>query len=422
MAYLIDRRLNSKNKSAVNRQRFLERHREQIRDSVQDSLRRRSITNTSTGEKISIPTRDTHEPEFKHGRGGRFTHVLPGNKEFVQGDKIPRPPAGGGQGAGSGASPDGEGMDDFVFEISQQEFLDFLFEDMELPNLTKRQLSGIEEFKTRRAGFATEGNPSNIDIPRSMRAASSRRIALTAGKRRQLKEMEAQLEALGEDDDDFTRQRREELEARIAEMRRRIERVPFLDDFDIRYRRHEKVPVPHSQAVMFCLMDVSGSMDQDTKDLAKRFFILLYLFLSRNYEKIDVVFIRHHTSAKEVDEEEFFYSRETGGTVVSSALQLMKKIIEARYPVSQWNIYAAQASDGDNWPEDNQHCIELMHRIIPLLQYYAYIEITDQGDRQLWHTYRQLKAQYDKQFAMQHIQHAGDIYPVFHELFRKQHV
>ncbi|QIB65041.1 YeaH/YhbH family protein [Kineobactrum salinum] len=418
MTHLVDRRLNGKNKSAVNRQRFIERHREQIRKSVQDSLRNRSITNSS-GEKISIPTRDTREPLFKHGEGGKTTHVLSGNREFVPGDTIARPPPGAG-GGGRDGSPDGEGLDDFVFEISQQEFLDFLFEDMALPNLTKRQLTGLEEFVSRRAGFSPAGNPSNIDVPRSMRAATSRRIALTAGKRRQIHELQAELEALGDGEDSFTRERRQDLAARIVELQRRIDRVSFIDDFDIRYRRFERVPVPRSRAVMFCLMDVSGSMDQDTKDLAKRFFILLYLFLSRNYDTIDVVFIRHHTSAKEVDEEEFFYSRETGGTVVSSALQLMGSIIRARYHPDQWNIYGAQASDGDNWPEDNNQCIDLMQQLIPQLQYYAYIEIAQVSGHPLWQTYDAVRERFADRFAMQHITGPADIYPVFHELFRKQ--
>ncbi len=424
MTYLVDRRLNGKNKSAVNRQRFLQRHREQIRKSVQENLRNRSISDTTSGERVSIPTRDTSEPVFHHGRGGRFTHILPGNREFTPGDRIARPEGGGGDGGsgtGSGGGADGEGLDDFVFQISQQEFLDILFEDMALPNLTKRQLAGIEEFQLRRAGFSVAGSPANMDVARSMRAASARRIALTAGKRKQIREMEKELEALSGLDDEVSQHLRQELEERIAELRRRVAAIPFLDDFDIRYRRHEKVPQPQSQAVMFCLMDVSGSMDQDTKDLAKRFFLLLYLFLSRNYDRIEVVFIRHHTSAKEVSEEEFFYSRETGGTVVSSALQLMQDIAQERYPPTQWNIYGAQASDGDNWPEDSQPCIELMHQLLPLTQYYAYIEITDQGDRPLWETYRPLRAAFPHHFAMQHITSAADIYPVFHELFRKQH-
>ena len=171
---------------------------------------------------------------------------------------------------------------------------------------------------------------------------------------------------------------------------------------------------------MFCLMDVSGSMDQNTKDLAKRFYILLYLFLSRNYDKTEVVFIRHHTSAKEVDEEEFFNSRETGGTVVSSALELMKTIVEARFPSNEWNIYGAQASDGDNWPDDAARCTGVINELLPLCQYYAYVEITTAGDKPLWQTYSTLRERWPDTFAMEHITGAGDIYPVFHELFRKQ--
>ena len=420
MAYLIDRRLNAKNKSAVNRQRFVARHRGEIRKALEKNLRERSISNTESGERVRIPAKNTAEPTFQHGKGGHFTHVLPGNREFVVGDRFPRPQGGGGGSGPGGGAADGEGNDDFVFEISQQEFLDLLFEDMALPNLTKRQLAGIEEFKMRRAGYSTSGTPSNIDIRRSMRIASSRRIALTAGLRRQIREMEAELEALGDTDDPATVRSREDLEQRIAKLRKRVDRMPFIDEFDIRYRRHEKVPIPRSRAVMFCLMDVSGSMDQNTKDLAKRFFVLLYLFLSRNYDKVEVVFIRHHTTAKEVDEEEFFYSRETGGTVVSSALHLIRKIIEARYPVAEWNIYGAQASDGDNWLEDNKVCIELMDGLLPLFQYYSYVEITAQGNKPLWQTYEQVQEKFPEFFAMQHINGPGDIYPVFRELFRKR--
>ena len=171
---------------------------------------------------------------------------------------------------------------------------------------------------------------------------------------------------------------------------------------------------------MFCLMDVSGSMDQETKDIAKRFFILLYLFLTRSYRDVEVVYIRHHTQAKEVDEEEFFYSRETGGTIVSSALTLMKQTITSRYPSTDWNIYAAQASDGDNWNDDSPLCQQLLSRdLLPLLRYFAYVEITKSEHQSLWAQYQNLIADFDN-FAMQHIREQADIYPVFREFFRKQ--
>lgn len=158
------------------------------------------------------------------------------------------------------------------------------------------------------------------------------------------------------------------------------------------------------------------------KDVAKRFFILLYLFLKRTYETIDIVFIRHHTSAKEVAEQEFFYSRETGGTVVSSALELMNETIVSRYPATEWNIYGAQASDGDNWNNDSPHCRDiLINYIMPKVQYFAYIEIMPRHHQSLWEEYETVKAAFP-QFAMQNINTIQDIYPVFRELFKKQNI
>ncbi|BFM17866.1 YeaH/YhbH family protein [Maricurvus nonylphenolicus] len=426
MSYIVDRRLNAKNKSAVNRQRFLRRYRKHIQKAVSDAVTQRSITDIDKGEQISIPTRDINEPIFHHGRGGKNTNVLPGNKEFVTGDHIPRPPGGGGQGggAGPGASDQGEGMDDFVFQITQEEFLDFMFEDLELPNMVKRQLSGNEEFKLRRAGISNEGSPGRINIVRSLRAANARRIALTGGKRKKLKRLEQELEDLENVAIELRNHKKiEALMEKITHLRSVINRVPWLDDFDLKYNLHVKQPIPRSKAVMFCLMDVSGSMNQATKDMAKRFFILLYLFLQRNYEHTEVVFIRHHTSAKEVDEQEFFYSRETGGTIVSSALKLMKEILDTRYPVSEWNIYCAQASDGDNWNDDSTTCSKiLMDSLLPKLQYFSYIEITPRDHQALWEEYEVVRERFPEAFAMEQIVDVRDIYPVFRELFHKKAV
>ncbi|MBB6521797.1 YeaH/YhbH family protein [Pseudoteredinibacter isoporae] len=421
MNYVIDRRLNGKQKSLVNRQRFLERYRKQIKQSVEKAVGERSITDINKGERISIPRKDTDEPVFRHGKGGYQEQVLPGNKEFISGDRFKRPQGGGGQGSGPGqASDSGEGMDDFVFEISQSEFLDFMFEDLELPNLVKRHLMGDVEYKTHRAGFADVGNPGQVNIVRSMRSASARRMALGGKDRRKLRALEAELEALKlapvPDHD-----QQQKLEDEIHRLKSRLKRIPWLDDFDLKYNLHVKQPVPRSQAVMFCLMDVSGSMTQGIKDIAKRFFILLYLFLQRNYEHTDVVFIRHHTSAKEVDEQEFFYSRETGGTIVSSALKLMQEIVDKRYPPAQWNIYGAQASDGDNWNDDSSNCSRILaNDLLDKVQHFSYIEITEQDHQSLWHEYQQIQDHFSDVFAMQNIRTAADIYPVFRELFQRK--
>lgn len=423
MSYIIDRRLNSKNKSMVNRQRFLRRYRQHIKKAVSEAVTKRSITDMENGEKIGIPTKDISEPVFHHGQGGHQERILPGNDQFVAGDRVPRPPGGGGEGSGEGnASDKGEGMDDFVFQITQEEFLDFMFEDLELPNLVKRQLSGNEEFKTRRAGVSNQGSPGQINVVRSLRSANARRIALTGGKRKKIKALEEQLATLTALDPALKDNKQiEAIKEQIAQLRAAIQKVPWLDDFDIKYNLQVKYPVPHSKAVMFCIMDVSGSMSQATKDMAKRFFILLYLFLQRNYERTEVVFIRHHTSAKEVEEEEFFYSRETGGTIVSSALYMMKDILEERYPSSEWNVYGAQASDGDNWNDDSTTCSTLlMQEILPKIQYFSYIEITPRQHQALWEEYQTVAEAFPESFAMQQIIELSDIYPVFRELFHKK--
>ncbi len=420
MPTFIDRRLDGKNKSAVNRQRFIRRFKSQLKKAVNEAMNGRSIKDMDSGEKVGIPARDISEPVFGHGPGGHREIIHPGNKEFVTGDRVPRPKGGKGAGKGGGqASNSGSGEDDFVFQLSREEFLELFFEDLELPNLVKTQLAKAQEFKAVRAGVSTAGTPPNIDIVRSMKSALARRIALAAPYNSRLRETQRELEALLEDTDESD-PRVAELRADIARLRTRINAIPFIDTFDLRYANRVLQPQPTTQAVMFCLMDVSGSMDKIRKDLAKRFFTLLYLFLKRNYERIDVVFIRHHTVAKEVDEEEFFYSRETGGTVVSSALSLMRDVVRDRYPVSSWNIYAAQASDGDNWHHDSPSCRDiLIKHIMPAVRYFAYIEITPDRHQSLWEAYEEVRKIYP-QFAMRQIDGPADIYPVFRDLFRRR--
>lgn len=424
MSYIIDRRLNSKNKSMVNRQRFLRRYRGHIKKAVADAVNKRSITDMERGEKVSIPTRDTNEPVFGHGQGGVRHRIFPGNKEFNTGDKIPRPKGGSGEGAGEGkASNKGEGVEDFSFHISKDEFLDYVFEDLALPNLVKKTLNAADDMEYRRAGYTNVGTPNNLAVVKSMRAAQARRIALSASSRKKLKEKKKALEEEQEKEQALQDSRKiQALQESIQKLSDKIKKIPFIDTFDIKYRNIVKEPIPSTKAVMFCVMDVSGSMTQQIKDMAKRFYILLYLFLQRNYEKTEVVFIRHHTSAKEVDEEEFFYSRETGGTIVSSALELMADIIQERYPTSEWNIYGAQASDGDNWDDDSPRCARLLaDRIMPMVQYFSYIEITPNAHQALWRAYEQLLQDFPQGFAMQQITSAEEIYPVFRELFsRKQ--
>lgn len=421
MTQVIDRRLNGKNKSAVNRQKFVRRYKKHLKKAVEDAVAKRSITDIERGEKVNIPSKDISEPSFGLGRGGRRESVHPGNHDFSEGDIIPRPQGGGGGGSGKGGSNEGQGEDDFAFVLSREEFMDLFFEDLELPDMIKTQLAKEAQYKRIRAGYTTSGSPTNINVVRSMRGAISRRIALAGPYMRRLREAEEELARLRETSLGDDRPEIIELKDEIHTLRTRIYRLPYLDPIDLRYNNRIQVPIPTTQAVMFCLMDVSGSMGEFEKNIAKRFFVLLYLFLTRAYEHIEVVFIRHHTVAKEVDEQEFFYSRETGGTVVSSALKLMRDIIHERYPTSDWNIYAAQASDGDNWTDDSPICRDLLiNELTPLLQYYAYIEITEENPvGNLWREYLKVKESCPN-FAMQKLSDVSDIYPVFRKLFEKQ--
>jgi len=421
---IIDRRLSGKNKSIGNRERFLRRYREQIGEAVRRAVSERNIRDLERGEDVTLPRHDVSEPVFGHGEGGNREYVHPGNREYVKGDRIERPPGGGGSAGGSQASDQGEGEDDFVFRLTKEEFMRVFFEDLALPHLVRTQLAEVPEWKSHRAGFTSDGNPSNLHVVRSMRGALARRIAMGGDTRKEVRELEAHLLHLQRSprtDDALLQREIRETEAKIEELRRKGRHVPFLDPIDLRYRNRVRVPIPSAKAVMFCLMDVSGSMDEARKDMSKRFFMLLYLFLTRHYEKIELVFIRHHTQASEVTEDEFFHTTETGGTVVSSALKLMVDIVRARYPSNEWNIYGAQASDGDNWHQDSGQCREILaEQILPLVRYFAYVQVAD-AEQNLWEEYTQLLETH-KQFAMRKATDAQDIYPVFRDLFKKEGV
>ena len=419
--HIIDRRRDPGGKSLANRQRFIRRARALVRRAVREASAGRSIKDVDKGGDIVVPADGVHEPVLRRGsQGGKREYVLPGNKKYVQGDTIPRPEEEGG---GSGAGEDGEGEDDYRFALSDEEFLDLFLEDLELPDLAKRQVMGVEETQPVRAGFRSSGPPATLSVVRTMRNSMLRRTALGRPRPEEIAALQAEIAKL--DDAGGHHETVAALRDELERKQRRMRLVPFIDPIDVRYRRYDQVPKPVARAVMFCLMDVSGSMDEHMKDLAKRFYALLYLFLKRRYKRVDVVFIRHTHEAKEVDEETFFHSRESGGTVVSTALQEMARIVHDRFPASQWNIYAAQASDGDNLPMDNANTINLLKTaILPLCQYYAYLEVGHARDdgageaSSLWRAY-ELVTGSDERMAMRKVSHRRDIYPVFRDLFAR---
>jgi uncharacterized sporulation protein YeaH/YhbH (DUF444 family) len=429
---VVDRRKTKKSKTAGSSERLKRRYKAHIKKAVQKAVGRRNIKDIDKGgsEKVKISDKDMNEPYFGHGPGGKRSKVLPGNQKTYQtGDIIPRPEGGGGGSGGQGASDSGEGEDEFTFEISQEEFINYMFEDLELPNMLQKMLTSSDEFEYESAGTTKKGRPNQINIIRTLKTAIGRRIALKGGRETEIEEIKnqiAEIEALLEGDGD------EKHHAMLEEYRKRLEDLEnakppaWIDDTDILFDAVEANPVPISKCAMFCVMDVSGSMSDREKDLAKRFFILLYLFLKRNYQVIDVIFIRHHTQAKEVDEQEFFYSRETGGTIVSSSYRLIEEILSAtpsRYSPKEWNLYGAQATDGDNWNDDSKLCEQIMvESLLPRFQHWAYIEIPHGQHQDLWHAFKRLELNAPHKVGVKRVDDYGDIWPVFRELFKKKGV
>ncbi len=420
MSQIIDRRLAGKGKSTVNRGRFLDRYKDRIRDAIQDHINGRSITDIGKdGHDVKIPRKDINEPNFGHSGDGIWESVSTGNDSFNKGDKVRRPKKGGGSGSG-GSDSDEISEEDFVFALTKEEFLKYFFDGLALPNLVKKKLMEIPDYKYKRAGYTTSGPQSNMNVLRSMRGALGRRIALGGKTKRELQKCFELIKFINEENPPNLDDELDEIGRKISILDKKLGNIPFLDPIDLRYSNHIPVPQPTTVAVMFCVMDVSASMDEERKEIAKKFFILLYLFLTKAYEKIEVVFIRHHSEAMECTEQEFFYSRETGGTVVSSAWRLIDKIIKERYSSEAYNIYIAQASDGDNFYSDSQKCYQILQeKIVPFIQYFAYIEISDNHMTQnLWDEYKKLAYEHDH-FQIRTVADSQEVYPVFRSLFEK---
>ena len=335
--YIVDRREN-KGKSSPNRQRLIRRIDKQIRNAIPDIVEGNSIENIGkNGHGITVPIKGLSEPRLENDKDlGRRHRVYTGNDQFRKGDQIPKPM---GEGDGSGnekgdPSDTGVGEDDFSISLSREEFLEYFFQDLELPFMEERaQAESVDHYEWRHAGHIKYGIPARLNVVRSMRNSLGRRIALAALLKRRIEEMEKELEETKTDEEYIA------LMEKLQKEIRKSKTIPFIDEVDLRYDHFVKEPVPIDQAVMFCLMDVSGSMSKEEKDIAKRFFFFLYLMLEANYKQVDIVWIRHHIEASRVDEDKFFNDRETGGTIVSSSLNLMEHIIDERYNPQHWNIF-----------------------------------------------------------------------------------
>ena len=413
-----DRRLNPHGKSLNNRQRFVERVKSSVKAAASKQIKNRKLQDQSDTE-VGVSRDGIEEPQFTYSTSsGEWDHILPGNTDYNVGDTIPRPQNGGG-GRGSEGSTDGDGEDDFRFYITYEEYINAILGDLSLPDMIKQSEKETVSYSLKRAGYTTVGATNNLALERTMIQSIGRRLALKTPKLARIEELLQELEAATDDDT------RLEIAEEIARLRRQADAVNFIEKSDLRYVNFAKQPNPITRAVMFCVMDVSGSMSEHMKDLAKRFYLLLYVFLSRQYKHVDVVFIRHTHEAKEVDQETFFNSPETGGTVVSTAYVEMKRIMQERYNVADWNIYMAQASDGDNSGVDNAVATELLHGLLPSVQYATYVEVgADMSgfnlrDTDVWRMFSDLAAVH-KNVQSRKLSQQAAVVDTFRSLFKKK--
>ncbi|OIN85174.1 MAG: hypothetical protein AUJ12_09930 [Alphaproteobacteria bacterium CG1_02_46_17] len=459
MTKVIDRRQERPSgRHLDNEDRVKRRQSDVIRDHIRKQVNNSSIkTFGKDGVVVPIPKRNMRLPVIHHGnKEGVDSVVRPGNKKFNTGDMFPKPKGGGGGGVGPGeASNDGEGEDPYIYvKLSIKEVLSILFEGAELPNLSKEGGWSLTQTESVPDGFATRGPQSRMDLSRTF--ANKKGEELVRGRIaeknilralmvqygivksyaneeipnldiykpvNQISMIEGYLERVRPTVEDKISPVDKDLLERYDVKLKALNKLGSVSDKwreeQMNFRREIEKPVPVRQAVMFCIMDVSGSMDEQRKEIAKSFFGLLNAFLETKYEKLDVVFIRHTTEADEVDEDTFFYDRKSGGTLVSTSIQKMKEIIAERYDPSIWNIYAAQASDGDNWDNDNSRCLQLLDEELPLIQGYFYVEVAENSESNLWGPYEQCMKRHADRFFMARASSPADIIPVFSHFFKK---
>ena len=396
MAFIfVDRRKTASNKSAPNRQAFIRRIKSSIRNSNPNNIGA-SVGNVSTNTSsnpVRVARERLHEPSFHYDSGtGHHDIVLIGNDQWERGDEFPIQDGSGGNGRGNGGGEPGEGgentEDDFLVEVSANEFLDIFFEDCELPNLEETAERVVPELQPKNAGFTKEGNPSQLRVLRSYKQAMPRRKVLSLSSLEEIEKIQNEIEeykngthaeCVGKTDEEIGFIIVGLLE-RIAELQLKISKIPFFEKMDMRYAKTEKQMVKTADAVFLMIMDISGSMDEEKKRIARKFFALQYAFIKRKYPQTDLVFIAHTETAQEMTEEEFFSTRISGGTIASTSYELAIKIIDERYDVALTNIYVSQASDGDNFYADNNKVKSLLldNGLLTKIRYMSYANVGQQ--------------------------------------------
>ncbi|MDR3561595.1 MAG: sporulation protein YhbH [Negativicutes bacterium] len=362
------------------------RHRQLVEDAIKknlgDIVAEESIIGQSKDKKIKIPIKGIKEYQFIYGKNSGGT--ASGDGQEKRGQVIGKT---GDQQQGNGQAGSDPGEDIYETEITLEELINYLFDDLNLPDMQRKKFALIEsERKCKRSGHQRKGIPPRLDKKRSV----VEKVKRAQGAKRE----EAAVQIIPAD------------------------RIPFREE-DLRYFRIKEDIRRHSSAVVICIMDTSGSMDQTKKYLARSFYFLLYQFVRYKYENVEVVFIAHSTEAKEVSEQDFFHRGESGGTYISSGYAKALEIIEQRYNPTFWNIYAFHCSDGDNWYEDNPKAISLAQELCQLANLFGYGEITtDRG----WGS--TIGREYGKNikhenFVFVTMEQKDDIWPAFKRILEK---
>ena len=385
-------------RSASDRRRHKKKIEDAIKDGVHNIVADESIIGQDGKKKIKIPVRGIKEYRFVYGDNSQNKRVgsAPG-KDIKKGQTV----GDAGKKKAQGNKPgDEKGEEYYEVEITLEELTHYLFNDLELPDLARKTITNIVGEKWKRHGYRSEGIRPRLDKKKTAINRIKRKKASDARKKR-IEEANDEGRILTEEE----------------------ERFPYHQN-DLKYRHIKKDVKEASNAVIIFLMDISGSMDKNKKFLARSFYFLLYHFINSRYENCDVVFVAHDTQAYEVDEDKFFKRGNTGGTIVSSGLEMVHQIISSRYHPASWNVYCFQCSDGDNWPSDHEKTLSLIDKLKDMCQLFGYCEIEPNAERLSWGSDSKLGVVYqtkiDTNFKTCEISQKEDIWPAFKKLLGKR--
>lgn len=374
-------------RSAGDRGRHRKKIEKAIKEGIHNIVAEESIIGESGKKKFKIPVRGIKEYRFVYGENGNHSVGSGAGSDLERGQVIGKKKKKAGKGKPEKAG-NKAGEEFYEVELTLEQVAEYLFKDLELPNFEKKKNAQVVAKKIRRRGYRTKGIRPRLDKKKS---------AIQRIKRMKKEEHSGKRDSESEESFSFIEQ-------------------------DLRYKHYKVTEKKTSNAVIFFLMDVSGSMGTTKKFLSRSFFFLLYHFVRSRYDKVEIAFVSYESQASEVDEKSFFERGSSGGTIASSGLKVVNEILDSRYHPSSWNAYVFHSSDGDNWPSDNDAVIELVNQILPKLQFYGYCEIEPSAERMKWLQETSLGSVFSKlsseKLKTAEIANKEDIWPAFNKFFK----